>query len=76
MHQLDLSLRIRTAIVVTGDRFFPITKKQQPMFNLKISVSAYTAGTWRNLEKSGEIEVSAEVDTLSEGYEKLKTQIN
>jgi len=46
------------------------------MFNLKISVSAYTAGTWRNLEKSGEIEVSAEVDTLSEGYEKLKTQIN
>ena len=46
------------------------------MYNLKISVNAYTANNWRNLEKNGEIEISAEVDALSEDYEKLKLQVN
>jgi chromosome segregation ATPase len=43
---------------------------------IKISVPTYTANSWGQLDKQGEIEVSAEVDSLSEGYTALKTQID
>jgi predicted RNase H-like nuclease (RuvC/YqgF family) len=42
---------------------------------LKIAVPVYRKDRWQTLEKAGKIEVSCEADTLSEGYEKLKTEI-
>jgi DNA integrity scanning protein DisA with diadenylate cyclase activity len=46
------------------------------MYKLKVVINSYVRNSWRNLERHGEIEISAEVDVLSEGYEKLKLQIN
>lgn len=47
------------------------------MFNLKIQVNTYVENKmWRRLDKSGEIEISAEVDALSERYENVKLQVN
>lgn len=45
------------------------------MFNIKISIPTYKANSWGQLDKQGEIVVSAEVDNLSEGYAALKAQI-
>ena len=43
---------------------------------LKISLPVYKIDKWQRLEKDGKIEVSSEVDSLSEGYESLKIQID
>jgi hypothetical protein len=61
---------LSAAIVVMGDRFFPpITKKQQPMFSLKINIPTYKSNSWGQLEKHGDLQVSSNVDSLSDGYE-------
>ncbi|MEG3907329.1 hypothetical protein QT979_08530 [Microcoleus sp. w2-18bC1] len=43
---------------------------------LKISVPVYKKNNWENLEKDGRIEVSSDVDNLSEGYQSLKLEID
>lgn len=43
---------------------------------LKISVPVYKRNQWENLEKDGRIEVSSDVDNLSEGYQSLKLEID
>jgi len=42
---------------------------------LKISLPVYKRNNWGHLEKGGRIEVSSEVDNLSEGYQSLKLEI-
>ncbi len=43
---------------------------------LKISLPVYKKDNWGQLEKNGKIEVSSEVDSLTDGYESLKIQID
>jgi hypothetical protein len=43
---------------------------------LKITLPIYKADKWDRLEKDGKIEVSSDVDSLSDGYEMLKQQID
>jgi len=43
---------------------------------LKLSVPVYRKDRWDRLELDGRIEVSSEVDTLSEGYQSLKQEID
>ena len=43
---------------------------------LKISLPVYKKYQWERLEKDGKIEVSSEVDSLTDGYEFLKIQID
>jgi chromosome segregation ATPase len=43
---------------------------------LEISVPVYRKDRWGRLERDGKIEVSSEVDTLSEGYESLKQELD
>jgi hypothetical protein len=45
------------------------------MFSIRISIPVYKANSWGQLDKQGEIVVSSEVDSLSEGYAALKVQI-
>ena len=42
---------------------------------LKISLPVYKRNKWDNLEKDGRIEVSSDVDTLSEGDQSLRLEI-
>lgn len=46
------------------------------MFNLKITLPTYRPDDYTSLCVSGELQVSAEVDTLSDGYTALKKQID
>jgi chromosome segregation ATPase len=46
------------------------------MINLKISVPVYQSGGFNKLVHEATIEVSSDVDSLSEGYTALKTKIN
>lgn len=43
---------------------------------LKLSIPVYKKDKWQQLEKDGKIEVSSDVDNLSEGYTALKAQID
>jgi hypothetical protein len=43
---------------------------------LEISVPVYRRDSWNRLEKDGRIQVSSEVDTLSEGYKSLKQELD
>jgi HD-GYP domain-containing protein (c-di-GMP phosphodiesterase class II) len=43
---------------------------------LEISLPVYRRDRWDRLERDGKIQVSSEVDTLSEGYEALKQEID
>ena len=43
---------------------------------LEISVPVYKRDTWNRLERDGKIEVSSEVDKLSEGYKPLKKELD
>ena len=43
---------------------------------LEISVPVYRKDKWARLEKDGKIQVSSEVDTLSEGYPALKKELD
>jgi hypothetical protein len=38
------------------------------MFNVKISVPTYKANSWGQLDKQGEVQISADVDSLSQEY--------
>lgn len=46
------------------------------MTTLKIAIPVYKNNEWENLSKKGKIEVSSEVDSLSEGYKSLKAEID
>jgi seryl-tRNA synthetase len=43
---------------------------------LEISVPVYRKDKYARLEKEGKIQVSSEVDTLSDGYKRLKKEID
>jgi hypothetical protein len=43
---------------------------------LEISVPVYRRDRWDRLERDGKIQVSSEVDTLSEGYKSLKQELD
>jgi hypothetical protein len=43
--------------------------------HLELSVPVYRRDKWGRLEKDGKIEVSSEVDTLSEGYLAVKKEL-
>ena len=43
---------------------------------LEISVPVYRRDRWHRLERDGKIQVSSEVDTLSEGYKSLKQEVD
>ncbi len=43
---------------------------------MKIKIPIYKKTKWETLKKDGILEVSAEVDSLSEGYEMLKKQLD
>ena len=43
---------------------------------LEISVPVYRRNRWGRLERNGKIQVSSEVDTLSEGYKSLKQELD
>jgi HD-GYP domain-containing protein (c-di-GMP phosphodiesterase class II) len=43
---------------------------------LEISVPVYRRDRWGRLERDGKIQVSSEVDTLSEGYKALKQELD
>jgi DNA repair exonuclease SbcCD ATPase subunit len=43
---------------------------------LEIAVPVYRRDRWGRLERDGKIEVSSEVDTLSEGYKALKQELD
>jgi chromosome segregation ATPase len=46
------------------------------MFSIKISIPTYKANSWGQLDKQGEVQISAEVDSLSDGYAALKVQVD
>ena len=46
------------------------------MFNIRIDIPTYKSNSWGQLEKQGDLQVSANVDSLSDGYAALKVQIN
>jgi hypothetical protein len=46
------------------------------MINLKISLPVYKSSSWNKLVHEGTIEVSSDVDSLSEGYIALKLKID
>jgi len=46
------------------------------MFNIKISVPTYQANSWGQLDKQGEVQISADVDSLSQEYPVMKAQID
>jgi hypothetical protein len=59
-----------------GDRFlsqYPLPKNKTML--LEISVPVYRRDRWGRLERDGKIQVSSEVDTLSEGYKSLKKSL-
>jgi hypothetical protein len=67
----------RSSFFKAGDRFlfqYPLPKNKTML--LEISVPVYRRDSWNRLEKDGKIEVSSEVDTLSEGYKSLKQEID
>ena len=44
--------------------------------NVKISVPTYQANSWGQLDKQGEVQISADVDSLSQEYPRIKSQID
>jgi hypothetical protein len=46
------------------------------MLNVKISVPTYQANSWGQLDKQGEVQISADVDSLSQEYPVMKAQID
>ena len=46
------------------------------MVSIKISIPTYKANSWGQLDKQGEVQISAEVDSLSDGYAALKVQVD
>jgi chromosome segregation ATPase len=46
------------------------------MFNVKNSVPTYQANSWGQLDKQGEVQISADVDSLSQEYPVMKVQID
>lgn len=45
------------------------------MFNVRLGIPTYKSNSWGQLEKQGDLQVSANVDSLSDGYAALKNQI-
>ncbi|MCC3423451.1 MAG: hypothetical protein JGK12_05835 [Microcoleus sp. PH2017_01_SCD_O_A] len=43
---------------------------------IKISLPVYKRNKWQHVDKDGKMEVSSDVDDLSDGYQKLKDQID
>ena len=46
------------------------------MFNVKISIPTYQVGSFGRLSQQGEVEISSEVNSLSEEYPHMKEQVD
>jgi len=46
------------------------------MLNVTISVPTYKSNGWGRLDKQGEIQISSEVNSLSEEYPRIKAQVD
>lgn len=46
------------------------------MFNVKISLPTYTKNSWGRLDKQGEVQISSDVNSLSEEYPRIKAQVD
>jgi seryl-tRNA synthetase len=46
------------------------------MFNIKISIPTYKANSWGQLDKQGELQISSETYSLSDGYAAVKVQVD
>jgi|SRR4028119_269150 hypothetical protein len=46
------------------------------MFNVKISVPTYKVNSWGQLDKQGEVQISADLESLSQEYPVMKAQID
>lgn len=46
------------------------------MFKVKVSIPAYRANSWGRLDKHGELEISSDVNSLSEEYPLIKAQVD
>jgi len=46
------------------------------MFNVKITLPTYQSNSWGQLDKQGEVQISADVDSLSQEYPVMKAQID
>jgi hypothetical protein len=46
------------------------------MFNVKITLPTYQFNSWGQLDKQGEVQISADVDSLSQEYPVMKAQID
>jgi chromosome segregation ATPase len=46
------------------------------MFNVTISIPAYKSNGWGRLDKQGEVQISSEVNSLSEEYPRIKAQVD
>lgn len=44
--------------------------------HISISIPVYKKDKWQRVEKDGKLEVSSEVDSLSDGYQQLKEQLD
>jgi hypothetical protein len=67
----------RSSFQGEGDRFLsqhPLPKNKTML--LEISIPVYRRDRWDRLERDGKIQVSSEVDTLSEGYNSLKKELD
>jgi hypothetical protein len=46
------------------------------MLNVTISVPTYKSNSWGRLDKQGEVQISSEVNSLSEEYPRIKAQVD
>jgi hypothetical protein len=46
------------------------------MFNVTISIPTYKSNGWGRLDKQGEVQISSEVNSLSEEYPRIKAQVD
>ena len=46
------------------------------MFKVKISIPSYKSNGWGRLDKHGEVEISSDVNILSEEYPRMKAQVD
>jgi uncharacterized protein (DUF3084 family) len=46
------------------------------MFNVKISLPTYTKNSWGRLDKQGEVQISSDVNSLSQEYPRIKAQVD
>lgn len=55
---------------------YPLPKLKTMTIHLSITIPVYKKDKWDRTERDGKLEVSSDIDSLSEGYEALKQQLD